>query len=151
MVIGLAPDDGTGTVELFGEDEPHHLMGEGHAGERELLAGTGIDLLGEAVRSADDKHEPASRMGFPFYPSCELGAAQFGAMLVQQNHRVLGLQLTEDQLALGPFLLLFAEAFGGLQFWNGHQLEWHVMADALHVGGDASREMLVVGLAHQYQ
>ena len=31
VVVGLALDDGAGAVDLFGEDEPYHLVGEGQA------------------------------------------------------------------------------------------------------------------------
>ena len=31
MMVWLALDDGAGTIDLFGEDEAYHLMGEGHA------------------------------------------------------------------------------------------------------------------------
>ena len=30
VMVGLAFDDGAGAVELFGENQTHHLMGEGH-------------------------------------------------------------------------------------------------------------------------
>ena len=32
MMIGLAFDDGAGAVDLFGEDQTDHLVGEGHLG-----------------------------------------------------------------------------------------------------------------------
>ncbi len=31
MMVWLALDDGACTIDLFGEDEAYHLMGEGHA------------------------------------------------------------------------------------------------------------------------
>ena len=31
MMVWFALDDGAGTIDLFGEDEAYHLMGEGHA------------------------------------------------------------------------------------------------------------------------
>lgn len=33
VVIGFALDDGAGAINLLGEDESHHLVGEGHLGE----------------------------------------------------------------------------------------------------------------------
>ena len=33
VVIGFAFDDGAGAINLLGEDESHHLVGEGHLGE----------------------------------------------------------------------------------------------------------------------
>jgi hypothetical protein len=32
-MIGFALDDGTSPIELFCEDQTHHLMGKGHLGE----------------------------------------------------------------------------------------------------------------------
>jgi hypothetical protein len=32
-MIRFALDDGAGTINLFGENEPNHLMGERHLGE----------------------------------------------------------------------------------------------------------------------
>ena len=43
MVIRFTLDDGTGTIESLGEDEAHHLVGESHLGEGNLLVGTAID------------------------------------------------------------------------------------------------------------
>ena len=43
-MIRLAAKNGHGAVELFGEDEAYHLMGEGHRGERNLLTGAVVDL-----------------------------------------------------------------------------------------------------------
>ena len=43
MVIGFALDDGAGAVDLFGEDQADHLVGEGHLGEGQLLVGPCID------------------------------------------------------------------------------------------------------------
>ena len=33
VVIGFALDDGAGAIDLFGEDEAYHLVGEGHLRE----------------------------------------------------------------------------------------------------------------------
>jgi hypothetical protein len=33
MMIGFALDDGAGAIDLFGEDEAYHLVGEGHLRE----------------------------------------------------------------------------------------------------------------------
>lgn len=44
VVVGFALDDGTGAVELFGEDETHHLVRERQSRKGELFIGTGIDF-----------------------------------------------------------------------------------------------------------
>ena len=40
MVVRLPLDDGTGTIQLLGENHPHHLVGEGHLGEGNLFITT---------------------------------------------------------------------------------------------------------------
>ena len=39
VVVGFAFEDGEGAVELFGEEEAYHLVGEGHLGDGLLLLG----------------------------------------------------------------------------------------------------------------
>ena len=75
MMIGLAFDDGAGAVDLFGEDQADHLVGEGHLGEGQLFVGSGIDGWGEAVGAADDEDEAAGGVTLLFQPAGKLDAA----------------------------------------------------------------------------
>ena len=61
VVILLPFYDCTRAIELLHEDEAHHLVGEREARERDLLVGTRIDRLGEAVGSSDGEDEAARR------------------------------------------------------------------------------------------
>ena len=44
MVIWLSLDDGAGTIDLFGEDEAYHLMGESHARKRYFLVAATVNI-----------------------------------------------------------------------------------------------------------
>ena len=68
MVIGFPLDDGAGTVELFGEDEAHHLVREGHGRERELFVGTLIDGGREPIGAADDEDQSAGGVLLALHP-----------------------------------------------------------------------------------
>ena len=59
VVVGFVVENGEGTVELLGEDEADHLVGEGHGGKGELVVGAGIDLGGESVGASDEEDEAA--------------------------------------------------------------------------------------------
>ena len=71
-------------------------------------------------------------------------------MLVEQHHGVAGLNLFQNQFALGGFLLCLRQALGVFEFGDGYELERHVMTDAIYIIVDACLEMLVGGLANQY-
>ena len=43
VMIGLAFYDGAGAVDLLGEGEAYHLVGEGHLRKAELFVGTTVD------------------------------------------------------------------------------------------------------------
>ena len=70
-------------------------------------------------------------------------------MFVEQYNGVGGLQLLEDEFALGSLLLLFREILGVLELGDGDEFEGHIVADALNVVVDACLEVLVGGLAHE--
>lgn len=56
-MIGFSSQYGHGAVELFREDEAHHLMRKGHAGEGDFVVRPLVDLLGEPVGTSDDENE----------------------------------------------------------------------------------------------
>ncbi len=59
MVIGLALDDGTGTVQLLGEYQAYHLMRESEPGEAQLVVGPLIYLWGKSIGTANDEYQAA--------------------------------------------------------------------------------------------
>ena len=72
-------------------------------------------------------------------------------MLVEQHDGVRCLDLLHDQFALGHFLLFLREALRILELGDGDKLEGHVVADPPGVVADASLEVAVGRLAHEYQ
>ena len=150
-MIGLALDDGAGSVELLDEDKSYHLMGESHAREAEHGVGTTVYLLREAIGTADDEHQAACCLLLALQPVGKLNAPRLLATLVQKHHRVRRLQQAEYSLSLLVFLLLLAEALGIAQLWDNGYGERHVVAYPFEVIVDGSNEMLVGGLAYYYQ
>ena len=147
MVVGFALDDGAGTIELLGEDQANHLVGKGEAGEGELLVGTLIDGRREAVGTANDKDQTTGCLLLLLQPAGKLHAAQLKAVLVEQDDVVGGLQLAQDEVSFGSFLLFLSQVLGVAQFRYGDDVKRHVVADALCIVTNASCEMLVDGLA----
>lgn len=93
VVVLLALEDRASTIELLGEDEAHHLVGECHVGEGDHCLGTLIDCLGETIRSADDKDEVAACRLALAEPSGKLDAAALLTTLVEQHETVLWLHI----------------------------------------------------------
>ena len=147
VVIGFALDDGAGAVELFGEDEAYHLVGEGEARQGYLLVGTLIDGRGEAVGASDDEDEAPGGLLFLLQPAGQFDAAVLVAVLVEQDDVVGGLQLAQDELTLGGLLLFLGEVLGVAQLGYGDDVEGHVVTDAFGIVADACHEVLIDGLA----
>lgn len=104
VVVGFAFEDGEGAVELFGEEEAYHLMGEGHLGDRKTAVGGFVGFGGESERPADHEHEVAhARIHLGLQKLGELRRAVFLAVLIQQNHAV---RLLEPFAHLQKFFLL---------------------------------------------
>ena len=55
FVVGLAPKDRAGAIQLFDKDQAGHLVGKRHAGKRKLTAGTGQDRLAEPEGAPQDE------------------------------------------------------------------------------------------------
>ncbi len=151
MVVGLTFDDGAGAIDLLGEGEAYHLVGEGHLRETELFVGTAVNGGGEAVGASDDEDEAAGSLLLLFEPTGKLDAAVFLAMLVEQDDGVRGLQLFKDQFSLALFLLFLREVLGIFQFRNGDNLEGHIMSNTFYIVVYAGYEVLIDGLAYLYE
>ena len=151
MVVGFTFYNSACAIERLGEDEAHHLVGEGHLGEGYLLVGTAVYGIGESVGAADDEDESASRGLLALQPLGILYASELLSVLIQQHHGVGGLNQLEYQFSLALLLLLFAEALGVLELRYRGDMEGHVVGDALGIVLDARHEVLVDGLSDQYQ
>ena len=149
MVVGFALDNSTGAIDLLGKDKANHLVGKSHARERELFVGTLIDGRGETVGSSDDEDQTAGGVAFLFKPTGELHAAVLVSVLIEKYYGIRGLQLSEDELALGLFLLLLGEILGVFQFGYGGDGKRHIMTDSTGIVINACLEVLICGLADQ--
>ena len=78
-------------------------------------------------------------------PASQFYTAVFMAMLIEQHYMVGRLQLLEDELSFGDFLLFLGEVLRVAQLGNGDNVKGHVMANAFGIVIDACREMLVDG------
>ena len=149
MVVGFALDNSTGAIDLLCENKANHLVGESHARERELFVGTLIDGRGETVGASDDEDQTAGGVAFLFQPTGELHAAVLVSVLIEKYYGIRGLQLSEDEFALGLFLLLLGEILGVFQFGYGGDVERHIVAYALSIVVDASHKMFVGGTPYE--
>ena len=145
VMIWLTLDDGAGTVELFGEDESYHLVGEREARQGYLFVGPLIDGRGEAVGASDDEHQSAGILLLLLKPASQFYTTVFVAVFIKQHHMVGRLQLLEDELSFGDLLLFLGEVLRVAQLGNGDDVKGHVMTDAFGIVIDACREMLVDG------
>lgn len=134
---------GAGPIELLGEYQANHLMGERHQRERDLLVGPLVYALGKAVWASYYEDEASGGVAFALEPRRKLHAAVLFAVLVEQYHGVRWRELLHYQLALGLFLLLFRYVFGVLHLGYRDNLKRHIVAYTLGVVADTGREVLV--------
>ena len=151
MMVRFTLDNCAGPVELLGKDQAHHLVGEGHLREGELLVGTGIDTVRKSVRATNDEDQPTGSLLLLREPAGKVDAAQFDAVFVEQNHGIGRLQLLEYQLALHRLLLLLREILGIAELGDCDYVEGHVVANALGIVADARLKVLVGSLAYEYE
>lgn len=149
-MIRFTFNNSTRAIDLLAEDEAHHLVRECHARQGNLIVGTIVHLLAEAVRSTDDEYQSACHLLLTLYPLCKLHRPEILAVLVKKYHSIRRLQKLQYLFALTFLLLFFAESLSVFEFWDGSNLERHVMSDAVAVVADASYEMFVYGLSNLY-
>ena len=149
VVVRRAVQDGHGTVELLDEDEPYHLVREGHARHGQLFVGGGIDFGGEAVGAANDEDQPPVD-GVHLLPHVfgKLHGAHLLAALVEQHNDIARLKGFQYQVAFLLFLHLGGEALGVLQFGYHFDVERQVAAGALGVVGYGRNEMGLNGSSY---
>ena len=148
MVIRFTLDDSTCTIEGLGEDEAHHLVGESHLGEGNLLVGTAIDGIGEAVGTTDDEDESASSRLFALQPLGIFDASELLSVLIQQDDGVGWLDEFEDEFSLTLLLLLFAEALGVLELRDSGDGDIYSVYLKLVSHGDAYANVVLSHVEH---
>ena len=139
------------TVYLFGKDKAHHLVGEGHLGQANLLISTLIYRLGETIRTSYAEHQPASRLLLLLYPCRKLHGAQFLAMLIKQHESIGRLDEAQYLLTLLVLLLVLRERLSILELRDYSYRKRHIVAYTTNIIVYASLEMLVIRFAYKYQ
>ena len=139
-------------IQLLGKNQAHHDVREGELREGQLRVLTGIDGVGETVRTADDEGERfQSCVGTLLDKVGELLGGQLLAALIPQNHKLVGLYLLENQFPLALLLLLHRHGLGILQIRNRHRLVRDVGGDFGCVLPNGGIENVAIGFANPYQ
>ena len=147
MMIGLAGEDGHGTIELLHDEKAYHLVAERHLAEADFLGCQFVDGRRKAIGTAYYEHQPAGRSGHAFlHPSCKIYAATLAPMLVQQDHIVARLQQALYLLALALLLHSLGEVARLTQIGHYLYLEGEVVAQTGSVLVDYVAETSVLGL-----
>ena len=139
-MIGFPFEDGHGAIELLGEDEAGKHVREGHAGEGELGVAAFVNLFGESVSTADEKHQP---FGTPkhllLHELRELHGGHFYAMFVQQDNMIGRVDFLEKQLTFKLFLFLLAHLI--FQIRDGFHFKRKIKLDFADVRGDCGSQL----------
>ena len=143
MVVGLPFNYCARAINLLGEGEAYHLVGERHLGKAELFVGTAVDGWRETIGASDDEDETAGGLLFLFQPTGKLNATVFFAVFIEKYNSVSGLQLFEDEFTLCLLLLFLCQVLRIFQFGNGENLKGHIVADTLYIVVDAGYEVLI--------
>ena len=110
VVVRFAIENRHGPVELFYENQPHHLVRECHPRQRNLLVRTFVHLFRESVRSAYYENQfSAGRIHLSAHPFGKLHRHHFLSALIEQNHRVARLNLFQNAVALKLLLLFLSQ------------------------------------------
>jgi hypothetical protein len=141
------------TFLIIGLFHPIVIKVEYHTGTRYwwVFLVAVIYSLRESVRTPDDKYESPGSSLLALYPFGKLDASELQSVLIHQHHGIGRLNQFQNQFTLPFLLLLFAETLGVLELRNRCYIEGHIVGDALGIILDARNEMLVYGLADQYQ
>lgn len=147
-MIRFAAQNGECAIELFDEDETHHLMRECHLRERYFSIGTLVNFRCKAVWSADNEKQPACALHCGFlYEFGELARCELRSVFVQ-NYDVVGrCYFVQYRFGFALFLLQLAHILRITYVRQDFYVEWRVMHDARDIFLNAVLEIFLVGLA----
>jgi len=130
-MVGVACQDCTGAVELFGEDKAGQVVGQRDWPERELEAGLGVSLCGPTVGGADGEDDVLSALiAAGTEPGGKFGGGKRAASAIEKDWEsgqtggftgLLGLGKPGEESGFGE------EGFG---------LAWDVGVDSVQVEAD---------------
>ncbi len=89
-MVGTAPCNFLGPVDLFSQDEPDQLVREDQGRERPDEVGTLVDFGVDSVRSADDQGDVAGAVERLLEPGGEGGGVHGFSAFIEQDHVVGG-------------------------------------------------------------
>jgi hypothetical protein len=125
-VVGVAGEDGEGSVELLGEDYAGEFVGQGDESEREEEVGAGSSVGGPAVGGADGEDEA---LGAFVAETADAGGEVFGRELLAAAVEEDGVGSGSTGLLIEPFE---QEGFGV----EGLGVAGDIAGGALDVVGD---------------
>ena len=133
VMIRLVLDYCACPVYLFGKDEPHHLVRECHARQRQLGISPPVHVFGKAVRPAYDERHVSCRQLLVLYPCGQFRAAHLLAVFVEQGDKAFVLDAFQYQLSFFFLLLFLAQAFAVLNFRNHLYIKRYVVIDTFRI------------------
>ena len=149
VVVGLVVEDGEGAVELFDEEEAHHLVVEGHLGEGYLVVCHVVDAGGEAEGTADDEDKAA---GAGVHLLLEVLREPHGgvlfAMLVEEDDAVSTFETFEQEDGFALFDFLGRGALLVFESGDDFEVEVDVVLQSFDVDVDAFLKVGNVGLGN---
>lgn len=149
MVVRFPLQDGEGAVKLLCKNRAHHLVGESHAGERNLVLRAGIDGVGKAIGPAHAEYQVLGPAGKEFLQMvCKFQRAVFVSVLVQEHQYILRAHLPENQLSLLFFNLRLRKGRYFLQLRNFRYLEGYIVPQPGRVQVQTFFDPLDVGLPY---
>ena len=150
MMIRFAAHDGVGAVDLFDKEEAHHLVREGHLGERDLALRRLIDAGRETVGTTDEEDQAlGDRLHLLLQVLTEFARGELTTPFVQENEDVTRLEALEEHICLTLLLLLFAEVLDILEVGQLLDAEWHIVREATLIVGDSLLRQLADGLTRK--
>ncbi len=151
MVIRLTLNNRTGTIYLFREYEPDHLVGKSHTRQRNLLVGPIVYGRGKAVGPTDNKNKPPGNVALFLKPSRKLKRTKLYPVLIEKYHRIRRLQKLQYHFPFPLLLLTLRKVFGVLKFRKGRYVKGHVVTYTLGIVGNTGYKMSIDSLTHQQQ
>lgn len=149
VMVGKIFEDGKGAIELLGEDDAHHLMGEGHLRKGYFALGKGIYLRGKSIRSSYNEDEATAHgIHSLLEPLRKAYGGELLATLIEQDDVIARLNELNNLLPLALLLLFLREVLHIADVGNNFQLDGGIVVGAGKIVVDSLSEIAVIGLAN---
>lgn len=152
MMIGFAFQNGEGAVQLFDENQPHHLVRKRHRRKRHFGVGLGIDILRKSVWATNHKNDALAARSHEFFEIFrKLDRCELLAVFVQKNDVVARLKLRQQQKTLRFFLQFLAQGLAVADVGNFLHLERCIMPKPANILLDAGYQIFIVRFPYDKQ